>query len=173
MAEVFHEKGYTVLRCDLPYRQRRPSGPPFPGESPLDREGIRRAVAAVRRFSTGRLFVGGHSYGGRQASMVAAEDPGLVDGLLLFSYPLHPPHKAGAPRRDHFPRLLTKVLFVHGSRDPFGSVEEVRAAMALIPGPADLLVVDGAGHDLAFRRRGGAATGLPARVLEAFHRVMR
>jgi hypothetical protein len=173
IAGAFSEAGISVLRCDLPYRQRRPSGPPFPGESAQDREGIRRAVAAIRRLTPGRVFLGGHSYGGRQASMAAAEDPALAGALLLFSYPLHPPRKPGDPRTAHFPHLRTRVLFVHGSRDPFGSIEDVRAAMALIPAPAELLEVDGAGHDLAQRRSAGkSAPALPLRVLDAFQRFV-
>jgi hypothetical protein len=80
--------------------------------------------------------------------MVAAEHPGLADALLLLSYPLHPPRKPDQMRTAFFPDLRTPALFVHGTRDPFGSMEELRDAMALIPAPTDLLPVEGAGHDL-------------------------
>jgi predicted alpha/beta-hydrolase family hydrolase len=145
IAEALEENGVLVLRCDLPYRQRRASGPPRPHEAAEDREGLRRAVEAVREMTPGPVLLGGHSYGGRQASMLAAEDPTVADALLLLSYPLHPPHKSAQLRTAHFTALRLPALFVHGTRDPFGSIEEVRAA---VPSQAELLIVQGAGHDL-------------------------
>ena len=84
-------------------------------------------------WSPGRVFLGGHSYGGRQSTMLCADQPGLVDGLLLLSYPLHPPRKPDQLRVQHLPKLQTPALFVHGTRDPFGSPEEMEAALSLIP----------------------------------------
>ncbi len=148
VAGAFAEAGVTVLRCDLPFRQQRPKGPPFPAQAGRDREGLRRAVEAMREMVPGRVFLGGHSYGGRQASMLAAEEPGLADALLLLSYPLHPPRKPQDLRTGHFGALNTPALFVHGTRDSFGSIEELRAALESIPARTDLAVVDGAGHSL-------------------------
>src|SRR5208283_483441 len=111
--------GVCVLRYDLPFRQKRPHGPPSPSTSAADREGLRDAVAAMRAIVPGRVFLGGQSYGGRQASMLAAECPQLAAALLLLSYPLHPPGKPEQPRTAHFPALRTPSLFVHGPRDPF------------------------------------------------------
>jgi pimeloyl-ACP methyl ester carboxylesterase len=99
LAEAFCAAGVTVLRCDLPFRQARPHGPPMRGAGERDQEGLRAAVAAMRRESPGRIFLGGHSYGGRQASMLAAAAPGLVERLLLLSYPLHPPKRGDQPPR--------------------------------------------------------------------------
>jgi hypothetical protein len=104
----------------------------------------------------GRVFAGGHSYGGRQTAMAAAERRDLADGLLLLAYPLHPPRRPDQPRTGFFAEWRTPALFVHGTRDPFGTVEELRAAMARIPARVDLMVVEGAGHDLkAAGRKGG------------------
>src|SRR5579863_1430120 len=147
VAAVLAEAGYQVLRCDLPFRQLRPHGPPL-GTDAQDRAGLRRAVEVMRRKAPGPVFLGGHSYGGRQASMLAAEDPGIADGLLLLSYPLHPPKRPTQLRTAHFPSLRTQALFVHGARDPFGSVEEMNRAVGLIPARVRLLVIEGAGHDL-------------------------
>ena len=83
----------------------------------------------------GRVFAGGHSYGGRQSTMAAAERAGMADGLLLLSYPLHPPKRPEQKRTAHFPQLRTPALFVHGTADPFGSIEDLREAVALIPAP--------------------------------------
>lgn len=145
LAEAFARAGMWVLRYDLPYREARPHGPPFPAQAARDREGVRQAVAAMRQRSK-RVIAGGQSYGGRQSSMAAAEDPTLVDALLLLSYPLHPPGKPDRPRTAHFPDLHAPVFFVHGTRDPFGSVEEMRAALRLIPAPTELMIVEGAPH---------------------------
>lgn len=147
-AEAFAAEGLTVLRCDLPFRQRRPKGPPSPAGAAADRAGLQQAVAAMRELVAGRVFLGGQSYGGRQASMLAAEELDLVAGLLLFSYPLHPPGKPERLRTEHFPRLRVPVVFVSGTADPFGTAEELRAAIALIPAPTRLIAIDGAGHDL-------------------------
>ncbi|HLK52628.1 MAG TPA: alpha/beta fold hydrolase, partial [Candidatus Angelobacter sp.] len=113
-ANAFTDAGYWVLRCDLPFRQSRPHGPPFPAMAPRDREGLRRAVEILRLKTSGRIFLGGHSYGGRHASILAAEQPQLAAGLLLLSYPLHPPRKPTELRTAHFPQLNTPALFVHG-----------------------------------------------------------
>src|SRR5580704_12425594 len=74
-AEAFTEAGLTVLRCDLPFRQRRPSGPPSPSGAAADRAGLREAAAMLRRTVVGPVFLGGQSYGGRQATMLAADEP--------------------------------------------------------------------------------------------------
>ena len=148
VAEAFQAAGVTVLRFDLPFRQRRPKGPPGPADAAKDRAGERAAVAALRRFAAGRIFLGGLSYGGRQASLLAAEEPDVADGLLFLSYPLHPPGKPDRMRTAHFPKLRTPSVFVHGTGDPFGSIPEMEAALAAIPAPHRLIVVDGAGHDL-------------------------
>jgi predicted alpha/beta-hydrolase family hydrolase len=148
LANAFSADGAHVVRYDLPFRQERPHGPPRPAEAARDREGLRTEVLKIRETNPGRVWLGGHSYGGRQASILAAESPGLVDGLLLLSYPLHPPGKPAQLRTAHFPQLQTPAIFVHGSRDPFGSFEELRQAMALIPAETRLIELEGAGHEL-------------------------
>ena len=167
VAESFAEAGLTVLRCDLPYRQVRSYGPPRPDDAQHDREGLKNAVGEIRKLVSGRIFLGGHSYGGRQATMLCADQPGLVDGLLLLSYPLHPPRKPTQLRTQHLPKLQTPALFVHGTRDPFVSIEEMEAAIQLIPAKAELLTVDGAGHDLGFKGK-AKLEELPAAILAAF-----
>lgn len=109
--------------------------------------------------------MGGHSYGGRQASMLAAEEPQLVDGLFLLSYPLHPPRKPNELRTRHFPKLATPAFFVHGSRDPFGTSAEMKSALELIPASHSLFEVNGAGHEILSK---GAASELPAQIVDGF-----
>jgi len=148
LAAAFADAGLTVLRCDLPYRQERRKGPPSPAGAARDRAGLRQAVVELGRIGPGRVFLGGQSYGGRQASMLLAEEPELAAALLLLSYPLHPPGRGRELRTAHLPQLRTPALFVHGSVDPFGSLAEVQAARALIASATALLAIDGAGHGL-------------------------
>ena len=148
VAEAFAETGSLVLRYDLPFRRQRPHGPPNPHHAAQDRDGIERAFDALCAMAPGRIFAGGHSYGGRQTARWAAERPALAAGLLLLSYPLHPPGKPDQKRTNFFPELRTAALFVHGTQDPFGSIEELREALTLIPAPTALLPVEGAAHDL-------------------------
>jgi len=164
VAEAMAARGMMVLRCDLPYRQIRPGGPPGPGDAARDRAGLKNAVEAMRGLTAGtsgvaagRVFLGGHSYGGRQTSMLCAEEAGLVAGLVLMSYPLHPPRKPQQLRVQHLPKLKTPALFVSGSRDPFGSVEELEEALRLIPARTKLVVVNRAGHDLIVKKKAESA----------------
>jgi predicted alpha/beta-hydrolase family hydrolase len=170
VADALAEQGVTVLRCDLPFRQQRPSGPPHPGMAARDRAGLKSAVAALRGILSGRIFVGGHSYGGRQATMLCAEEPEVASGLLLLSYPLHPPRKPEQLRTQHFPNVRTAALFVHGTRDPFGSMDEMDTALKLIPAKHALLPVEGAGHDLGFKGK-AMRKELEHAVVEAFQKL--
>jgi len=165
VAETLAAFGVTVLRCDLPYRQARARGAPSPAGAARDREGLRAALAVLRPRVAGRLLLGGHSYGGRQASMLLADDPALAAALLLQSYPLHPPGRPHDLRTAHLPRLRTSSLFVHGRDDPFATAAELESARALVPASTRVLSVE-AGHDLGWggKRRDHA---LPARIAAA------
>lgn len=160
LARSFAESGYTVLRYDLPFRLER--RPPHPASAARDREGIVRAADTLKGMVQGPIIAGGHSYGGRQTTMAAAERPGLADALLLLSYPLHPPKKPEQKRTAHFPELRIPALFVHGTADPFASIEELRDAVTLIPARTDVLAVERAGHDL--KRAADMATEILTRL---------
>jgi predicted alpha/beta-hydrolase family hydrolase len=139
-------RGWLAVRYDLPYRRRRPKGPPS-GSSAADIAGIVEAVATVRALVDGPVIAGGHSYGGRLTSMAVAD--GLeLDVLTLFSYPLHPPGKPERARTEHLPRIAVPTVFTHGTADPFGTLDEIRPAAALIAAPTDIVEVTGARHDL-------------------------
>ena len=138
IAEAFAHAGIYVLRFNLS-RGR---------SAPKDRDLIREAVAALRKKVSGPIYFGGQSYGGRQSSMVAAEDPKIADALVLFSYPLHPPGKPTQLRTEHFPNIQMPAIFIHGPRDPFATTEELEAARKLIPARTEIHEVAKAGHDL-------------------------
>lgn len=127
---------------------------------------------AMRAIGASRIFLGGHSYGGRQATMLCAERPATAAGLFLFSYPLHPPTRADHLRTQHFPSLQTSALFVHGTRDSFGSIEEMDCALKLIPARTELIVIDGAGHDLGFKGK-AAPEVVVAQVLAASQQMFQ
>ena len=163
LAEAFADAGFAVLRCNLPFRQARSFGPPRPGDAARDRDGLKYAVAAMRKIVSGRVYLGGQSYGGRQASMLLSDEE-LADGLLLLSYPLHAPSRPDQPRAQHLPKISVPTLFVHGTKDPFGSIEEIESARQLIPAPTELVRVENAGHDLGFKGK-NSRQDLPNLVL--------
>ena len=168
LAETFSAAGFTVLRVDLPYRQSKSFGPPGPGDAARDRAGLKNALTALRRTVPGHFFLGGHSYGGRQSSMLCAEQPDLAEALLLLSYPLHPPRKPEQQRTQHLPDLHTPTLFVHGTRDPFATTAELERALKMIPAKTKLLSVEGSGHDLGFKGKATAKGNLAETVLREF-----
>jgi hypothetical protein len=141
-------RGWLAVRYNLPYRRRRPTGPPS-GSAAADQAGIAEAIEFARSVGAGPVLAGGHSYGGRLTSMVLAEQPASADGLTLFSYPLHPPGKPDRLRTEHFGSIRVPTVFTHGGSDPFGSLDELRAAVALIPAPTGIVEIAGARHDLA------------------------
>jgi uncharacterized protein len=156
VSDALTAAGFTVFRFDLPFRQARAQGPPHPGTAAADREGLRQTAAQMKLFmkdlrkftAAPRVLLAGHSYGGRQASMLLAENPEAADALLLLSYPLHPPNKPTQLRTKHFPQLTKPAFFVQGTRDPFASVEELSLALRQIPTPVHLLQIEGAAHNL-------------------------
>ncbi|MEX2300783.1 MAG: alpha/beta family hydrolase [Bryobacterales bacterium] len=170
IATRFAEAGIAVLRCDLPFRQGR-QGPPHPSGAAKDKDraGLRSATGALRRIVSGNIFLGGQSYGGRQATMLAAEDSTIADGLVLLSYPLHPPKAPEKKRTAHFPQLQVPALFFHGAQDPFGTREEMETALRLIPVKTHLVSIEAAGHSLVPAKSAGLGTDeLAVRVLDEF-----
>ncbi|HVI08679.1 MAG TPA: alpha/beta family hydrolase [Candidatus Binatia bacterium] len=170
LADKFSDAGFLVLRCDLPFRQDRPYGPPGPHDGKRDRAGLLNAVDGIKKQISGRVFLGGHSYGGRQSSILcseSAEAARIVAGLLLLSYPLHPPRRPEQLRTQHFFNLKTPALFVHGTQDPFATTAEMEQALKLIQARTKLLEVESAGHDLGFRGK-AKSEQLPVRLLTEF-----
>ncbi|MDY6996987.1 MAG: alpha/beta family hydrolase [Actinomycetota bacterium] len=162
ICEEWVDRGWIAVRYNLPYRRRRPKGPPS-GSSAADLAGIIEAVAAVRTLAGPELPViaGGHSYGGRLTSMAVSEGLAL-DVLTLFSYPLHPPGKPERARTEHLPAITVPTVFTHGTSDPFGTLDELRPAVALIPAPTAIVEITGARHDL-----GSKTLDVPALAVDA------
>jgi predicted alpha/beta-hydrolase family hydrolase len=136
----------SVTRRDFPYRKE---GRRAPDRAPKLIAAIRDEVdALVASGSTDPedLVLGGRSMGGRMCSMAVAE--GLpAAGLVLLSYPLHPPGKPDRLRTDHFGAIEVPCLFVSGTRDPFGTPDELEAHVEAIAGPVTIAWLEGQGHD--------------------------
>ena len=124
--------GVTVVRIDLP-------------KTAAKAVGVVREVAAD--LGDDRVFLGGRSFGGRVCSMAVSEGTPAA-GLVLVSYPLHPPGKREQLRTAHFPLLAVPCLFVSGTRDAFGTPDELEAATRAIPGEVTHEWVDGGDHGL-------------------------
>lgn len=136
---------FPVERCDFPNRRAGKRGPERAERALADVRATAAATAERLGVGTDRLVLGGRSFGGRMCSMAAAD--GLaVAGLVLLSYPLHPPGRPERLRTEHLPALDVPCLLVTGRRDPFGSPEELAAATEAIPGPVTHVWVPGA-HD--------------------------
>jgi uncharacterized protein len=139
-----------VERMDFPYRK---AGRKAPDKAPVLIEAVREGAADLAkrtRLAPDRLVLGGRSMGGRMCSMAVADGlPAL--GLALISYPLHPPGKPEKSRTEHLPNLKVPCLFLSGTKDAFGSVDELEAATAAIPGSVTHVWLDGGDHGL--RRR--------------------
>jgi predicted alpha/beta-hydrolase family hydrolase len=170
LCDEWARRGWLAVRYNLPYRRRRPKGPPS-GSAATDRTGIVEAIAVCRGLADGPLIAGGHSYGGRQTSMVVAESSSAshvpVDVLTLFSYPVHPPGKPERARTEHLPDIAVPTVFTHGTSDPFGTLDELRAAAAMIPAQTQIVEITGARHDL-----GSKSLDVPALAVDAALRLL-
>jgi uncharacterized protein len=136
-----------VRRHDFPYRR---AGRKAPDREPVLLADIEEAAAGFARevrMRPGRIVLGGRSMGGRICSMAVAR--GLpAAGLVLISYPLHPPGRLDRMRTAHLPDIHVPCLFVSGTRDAFGSPDELTDATALVPGPVEHVWIEGGTHEL-------------------------
>ncbi|MCA1657005.1 MAG: dienelactone hydrolase [Actinobacteria bacterium] len=142
-------EGVVVERIDLP--SSRP-GPKVLGT-------IRDAAGALAQragMAPRQVVLGGRSFGGRMCSMAVAEGLAAA-GLVLVSYPLHPPGRPEMARVEHLPLLDLPCLFVSGTRDAFATPAELEQATAAIPGPVNHVWIEGGGHGLAGRDQPVAA----------------
>ncbi len=139
-----------VLRVDFPYRK---AGKSFPDKAPVLVECVKsevRAFAESLGVPTTSLVIGGRSMGGRMCSMANTdtEDPLHVAGLVLMSYPLHPPKKPENLRTEHLPRISAPVLAISGTKDDFGTPEELQHHFAVVPTKVTWNLLENARHEL-------------------------
>jgi uncharacterized protein len=136
-----------TVRADFPYRK---AGRRAPDRAPVLLEAVveeASALVASVGCAPESIVLGGRSMGGRMCSMAVAGGLGAA-GLVLISYPLHPPGKPERLRVEHLPQIDVPCLFIHGTKDPFGSPDELTEWTATIPGDVTHVWVDGRGHDL-------------------------
>jgi predicted alpha/beta-hydrolase family hydrolase len=148
-----------VARVDFPYRK---AGKSFPDKAPVLVQCVKeevRAFASSLGVETSSLVIGGRSMGGRMCSMAVADsdDPLTVAGLVLVSYPLHPPKKPDALRIEHLPRLRVSTLCVSGTKDDFGTPKELLDAFSVAPATVTWSWIENARHELA-RKDAGVAS---------------
>ncbi len=166
VCDEWARRGWLAVRYNLPYRRRRPTGPPS-GSAAADRAGIVEAIAWCRGLAGGPLIAGGHSYGGRLTSMVVAAREASVDLLTLFSYPVHPPGKPERARTEHLPDIRVPTVFTCGTADPFGTPAEVRDAATMVAAPTEVVEITGARHDLRSK-----TLDVPALAVDAALRLL-
>ncbi|MGV0578649.1 alpha/beta family hydrolase [Mycolicibacterium elephantis] len=166
VCDEWARRGWLAVRYNLPYRRRRPKGPPS-GSATADQAGVAEAVAVARTLADGPVIAGGHSYGGRMTSMVVADGTADVDVLTLFSYPLHPPGKPERMRTEHLPRITSPTVFTHGTSDPFGGIDELAAAAKHVAARTEIVEVTGARHDL-----GSTSLDVAAMAVDAALRLL-
>jgi predicted alpha/beta-hydrolase family hydrolase len=152
MSRALVAAGITVVTFNFLYAEKRKGAP---DRAPVLEATWLAALEAVRAQGRGqRVFIGGKSMGGRYATMIAARDGVEVEGLVLLGYPLHPPSRPDKPRTAHLPKVRAPMLFVQGSRDPFGTPEELEPVLKPLP-RARLLVIEGGDHSLATPKKSG------------------
>ena len=140
-----------VARVDFPYRK---AGKSFPDKAPVLVQCVKdevRAFADSLGVATTEIVIGGRSMGGRMCSMAIADenDPLQVAALLLISYPLHPPKKPDKLRIEHLPQLTSRTLGISGTRDEFGTPDELTQAFSVVPGDVQWQWIENARHELA------------------------
>ena len=140
-----------VARVDFPYRK---AGKSFPDKAPVLVQCVKdevRAFAVSLGVKTSEIVIGGRSMGGRMCSMAVADDsdPLEVAGLVLVSYPLHPPKKPDKLRIEHLPNVRVRTLCISGTRDDFGTPEELTTAFAVVPVEVQWQWIENARHELA------------------------
>ena len=141
------EPAVAVRRIDFAYRTKGPRQPPS-RVTALVGEVVdaARAWAQELGVATDHLVLGGRSLGGRAASMAIAEGLGAA-GLVVLSYPLHPPGKPDRMRTEHLPAIDVPTLAVSGDRDPFAGPDELREHLGSITGPVAFVSLPGDAHD--------------------------
>ena len=154
VARAFEARGISVVRFNFPYKD---AGKGVPDKAPVLEAHFAKVWKDAAASAKGPMIAAGKSMGGRIASQVAAAggfDPAPA-GLIFFGYPLHPPGKPAQRRDAHLPKIKVPILFLHGTRDPFGTPDEMTTLAASLPS-SKLHIVDGGDHSLVASKRASA-----------------
>jgi predicted alpha/beta-hydrolase family hydrolase len=150
VASELEARGVRVVTFDFPYMAE---GRKVPDRGPVLEAAFAAEWARVAATTKGKMYAGGKSMGGRIASQVAAAG-GFTPapaGLVFFGYPLHPPGNPEQRRDRHLPQITVPMLFLHGTRDPFGAKDEMRELIDELP-TSTLHIVEGGDHSLVAGR---------------------
>jgi uncharacterized protein len=173
-AQALAARGFPTVTFNFPYMEE---GRRLPDRSPVLEAAFRAVIAAVRGRADaggGRLVIGGKSLGGRMASHVAAAGLEELAGLVFLGYPLHPPGQPERLRAAHLARIRAPMLFVQGTRDAFGTPDELAPLLAPLGPAARVHVVEGGDHSFAVPKRGPVSQAdVFARVQDAIARWLR
>jgi predicted alpha/beta-hydrolase family hydrolase len=164
-ARALARRGCQAVTFNFPYTEQ---GRRLPDRAPTLEACFRDVIVAIRAradLGTGPLVIGGKSMGGRIASHLAAQGLADLAGLVALGYPLHPPGRPEQLRAEHLARIRQPMLIVQGSRDAFGTPEELRLALVPLGATATLQVVEGGDHSFKVPKRG------PITQEEVFERV--
>ena len=140
------ERGLDVVTFNFLYTEQ---GRKIPDPAPRLESCYRAVIDAVvkhKKLKGNRLVIGGKSMGGRIASQVAASHPEDIDGLVFLGYPLHPPGRPDKLRSEHLPKIKAPMLFAQGSRDAFGSKQEIETLIKKMKLSAELYSIEGGDH---------------------------
>lgn len=151
------ERGVDVVTFNFLYTEQ---GRKIPDPGPRLETCYRAVIDAVikhKKLKGNRLVVGGKSMGGRIASQVAAINGDDIGGLVFLGYPLHPPGRPDKLRSEHLPQIKAPMLFVQGSRDAFGSTDEIAAVIKKLKLPAEIFAIDGGDHSFKVPKSGGVS----------------
>jgi len=154
VARAFEARGISVVRFNFPYKD---AGKGVPDKAPVLEAHFAKVWKDAAASAKGPMIAAGKSMGGRIASQVAAADgfDPAPAGLIFFGYPLHPPGKPAQRRDAHLPKVKVPMLFLHGTRDPFGTPDEMTTLAASLPS-SKLHIVDGGDHSLVASKRASA-----------------
>ena len=171
-AGAFAARGFSTVTFNFPYMEQ---GRRLPDRSPVLEAAFRAVIAAVRADAgRGRLVIGGKSLGGRMASHVAAAGLDDLAGLVFLGYPLHPPGQPERLRAEHLARIRAPMLFVQGTRDAFGTPDELALLLAQLGPAVRVHVVEGGDHSFAVPKRGPVPQAeVLARVQDEIARWLR
>ena len=149
------ERGLDVVTFNFLYTEQ---GRKIPDPAPRLESCYRAVIDAVvkhKRLKGNRLVIGGKSMGGRIASQVAAAHPDNIDGLVFLGYPLHPPGRPDKLRSEHLPQIKVPMLFAQGSRDAFGTKQEIETIIKKLKLRAELYPIDGGDHSFKVPKTSG------------------
>jgi predicted alpha/beta-hydrolase family hydrolase len=167
------DRGLHIVTFNFPYMELKKK---VPDKADVLEAAFRAAIDTVRRRGpVTSLFLGGKSMGGRMASHVAStwddqRDGGPLAGLVLLGYPLHPPGKPQQLRDAHLPQIRVPMLFVQGSRDPFGTPDELRPILAKLSAPAELMAIQGGDHSFTVSKSAAKQNPVDTEILDTVAR---